>query len=250
MRFFIATVTILTSLNAFNMNDSDWQSIETEDGLKLRLFEPEKLESQSLPLIVFLHGSGERGEDNQKQLTHIAPLLSSDSIQLKYPSILLFPQCPQEDYWAPIDIVEGQWLTKTADQPTESLNKLIRFLEGYIESGKVDKSRIYMAGLSMGGFGTWDILSRKPEWFAAGIPICGGGDTTKVNRYSHIPIWTFHGSEDNVVPVELTRNTVEALRRYNAPIKYTEFEDVDHHSWYLAIEYPGLLEWLFEQKKH
>lgn len=231
------------------MKNSKWGYFQTEDGLNIRMFIPEHSKHQKLPLFVFLHGSGERGDDNEKQLLNVAPYLSSDSIQKRFPCILLFPQCPENDYWAPIDIVEGQWLTQTNEVATPVMKKLIQYLDHNLDDPRIDQSRVYIGGLSMGGFGTWDLLSRKPEWFAAGVPICGGGDTTKVKYYSDVPIWAFHGTDDDVVPEELTRKTVESLQRYGAPVRYTEFPGVDHHSWDPAIEYPGLMDWLFMQSK-
>lgn len=230
------------------MDTTKWIEIQSMDGLHARLFIPEN-QNEPLPVFVFLHGSSERGDDNQKQLIHIAPYLSSDTLQSIQACILLFPQCPEDDYWAPIDIIDGQWLTKTASDPTPIMKKLIRFLDSIHNDPRVDPSRIYISGLSMGGFGTWDLLSRKPELFAAGIPICGGGDPTKVESYSDVPIWAFHGTEDAIVPVELTRKTVNALKHIGSDILYTEFPGVSHHSWDLAIQYPGLLEWLFSKSK-
>jgi predicted peptidase len=231
------------------MDKSKWEIVRTEDGLNVRLFWPKHDGLEKHPLFIFLHGSGQRGNDNEKQLLHIAPFLSSDFVRSKYPAVLLFPQCPTNDCWVPIDIVDCKWLPKSGEAATPIMKKLIKYLESFIENPLIDRSRIYLGGLSMGGFGTWDLLSRKPDWFAAAVPICGGADTTKVQNYSQIPIWTFHGSDDHVVPVELTRLTVESLKRYNAPIKYTEFPGVDHHSWDPAIEYPELLSWLFDQVK-
>ena len=247
-RILILFILVFTTYSC-QMEENRWEPIITEDGLKMRLFTPKGKENQTLPLFVFLHGSGERGDNNLSQLYNVANFLSSDSVQSQFPCLLLFPQCPRKDYWAPIDIIDGQWLTKTTDEPTQVMKKLISHLEVFIEDSIVDNAKVYIGGLSMGGFGTWDLLSRKPDLFAAGVPICGGGDTTKVRYYKDVPIWAFHGADDQIVPVELTRNTVESLKKYGAPIKYTEFPGIDHHSWDLAIEYPGLLDWLFSQTK-
>lgn len=117
------------------------------------------------------------------------------------------------------------------------------------EFPQIDPDRLYITGLSMGGFGTWDAIQRKPDLFAAAVPICGGGDVSKASHITKIPIWVFHGAEDNLVNPKWSRDMVEAIKRAGGNPKYTEYPGVGHHSWVPAYSDPELFEWLFSQKK-
>src|SRR5207244_7702516 len=113
----------------------------------------------------------------------------------------------------------------------------------------IDPKRLYITGLSMGGYGTWDLISRHPELFAAAAPICGGGDEDQAEKIAKLPIWIFHGAKDQAVPVERSRNMVTALKKAGGEPKYTEYPDVGHDSWVRAYKDPELFAWLFAQKK-
>ncbi len=230
--------------------DGSWKKSTSEQGLSYRSFYPDDYaEGKKLPLILFLHGAGERGNDNEKQLVHIAPILSSPEVQEKNPCILVFPQCPEEDYWAHVNTVGGEWSVKVSDTPTPAMGKVISILDKLLQDPQVDKSRIYISGLSMGGFGTFDLLSRRPEVFAAAIPICGGADTTKVDRYTHVPIWNFHGAMDPVVSVDFSQQFISNYIEHGGIPRYTEYHDGEHNVWTRAYEEEELLPWLFSQKK-
>jgi predicted peptidase len=125
----------------------------------------------------------------------------------------------------------------------------LELLKDIIEKQPIDIKRVYVTGLSMGGFGTWDIVQRIPELFAAAIPICGGGDTTMADTIKNIPIWAFHGDMDSVVPPKYTRNMIAAIKRYGGNPKYTEYKGVNHDSWSRTYKNPNVLEWMFLQTK-
>lgn len=201
------------------------------------------------PLVFFLHGAGERGKDNKAQLKHIAPILSSAENQKKHPAILVFPQCPVNDYWASVNVDNGQWSHKDTDKTTAAGLKAEKLLEHIITSYLVDESRVYINGLSMGAFGTYSILARQPEKVAAAIAICGGANLNLVNNYKDIPLQIFHGENDDVVPVTLSRDLANQLNKLASPANYTEFPGLKHDIWNRVYEDPKTLEWLFAQKK-
>jgi predicted peptidase len=122
-------------------------------------------------------------------------------------------------------------------------------LDDFIASYSIDESRIYAMGVSMGGFGTWDIIARKPDLFAAAAPICGGGDEATAPSIAHIPIWTFHGDKDDAVKVERSRNMVAALKSAGGNPRYTEYPGVGHDAWTPALNDLELFSWLFSQRK-
>jgi len=220
------------------------------DGLPYSSFYPKEYkEGKQVPLILFLHGAGERGNDNESQRIHIAPILSDPIFQKENPCVLVFPQCPEEDYWAHVNTEGGQWTVKTSETPTPAMGKVIKVLDAYLQDPNIDKSRIYLSGLSMGGFGTFDLLSRKPELFAAAVPICGGADTSKVSNYTNVPLWNFHGAIDPVVPVELSQAFMSSFIEAGGNPRYTEYHDGEHNIWTRAYEEEELLPWLFQQKK-
>lgn len=205
---------------------------------------------KKLPLFLFLHGAGERGNDNESQLIHIAPLLKSDSIQKVHPALIVFPQCPQNDLWAPIIRREGQLAANFSEKPTTPMEGVMHLLDTLMAQYPIDLERVYISGLSMGGFGTFDLLARRPDLFAAAISICGGADTTAVSRYSHVPMRIYHGDADPVVSVELSRQAYQALKNAgHTSVDYIEFQGVDHDSWTPAYEEPDILDWLFSQRK-
>lgn len=208
------------------------------------------------PLVVFLHGSGERGNDNEAQLVHGGSLFLQDSLRQNYPAIIIFPQCPKDSSWA---FIEHHFDTATKKMsfgfpfhpvPTVPAGLVKELMDSLVHAKAVDKNRIYIGGLSMGGFGTFNMLARYPRYFAAAIPICGGGDTLMAARFYKIPgIWIFHGDKDPAVNVENSRAYFRALERLHANVKYTEYPGVGHNSWDNAFAEKDLLHWLFSNKK-
>lgn len=217
--------------------------VSGKDTLPYRLLKPERMEAgKAYPLVIFFHGAGERGKNNFLQLRHIADLFLAPANRHNYPCFVVAPQCPEKQWWS--NIAGG----KLPLHPSNAM-KLALQLVGALENDyPIDKSRIYLTGLSMGGFGIWDILSRYPDRFAAAVIVCGGGDLTTTGKISHVPAWVFHGAKDNVVAVHQSRQMVEALKRSGGSPKYTEYSDVMHDSWVKAFREPDLMPWLFAQK--
>lgn len=211
-----------------------------------RLFKPETQPEKKYPLVVFLHGAGERGEDNENQLRHGLATMSSPEFQAKEPVFLLAPQCPNGRKWSEVD-----WSKMESALPTEPsipMAGVMKIVDSLVSTMPVDPDRIYITGLSMGGYGTWDAISRWADRFAAAVPVCGGGDEKQAARLTRIPIWCFHGDQDKAVPVERSRNMIEAIKRAGGKPNYTEYPGVGHNSWDKAYADPALYEWLFAQR--
>lgn len=209
------------------------------------------------PLVLMLHGAGERGHDNNAQLVWGADLFANARNRKKFPAIVIFPQCPEKTTWARIERKESSgksgWSNLLFDSekpPTPPLSLVMALLDSMLSSGKVDPARVYVGGLSMGGMGTFEILWRKAGLFAAAMPICGGGDPEKVGTYAgKTAVWVFHGDSDPVVPVSNSRTMVDAYKKAGVEHRYTEYPGVQHDSWKNAFGEPELLKWLFRHRK-
>jgi predicted peptidase len=257
----VAVVLSLAPMNALadDVRDSLEKRVhknEKGETLPYRLLLPKDYDkSKKYALIVFLHGAGERGDDNEKQLIHSQFLrLASDEVQAKHPSIVVAPQCPagkladgnDQHKWSQINwsARDSQGLPK---EPSYSLRLTFEILDALEKEFSIDPRRRYVTGLSMGGYGTFDALMRRPKYWAAGVPICGGMDNARAKEIAHIPVWIFHGDQDGAVPVERSRTAVAALKEAGGEPKYTEYEGQGHAVWGPAYEEPELVEWLFGQ---
>jgi len=229
--------------------------IDQSDTLRYRIMLPEGFsEDKAYPLILFLHGAGERGNDNEKQLTHGSKLFASEDNRAKFPAIVIFPQCPVNDYWANADVDRStQPVTLKfpyEKAPTTSMSLVMKMLDKYVSEPFVKKDQVYVMGLSMGGMGTYEILYRKPEVFAAAIPICGGGNPDGVTAYAKkVPVWAFHGAMDNVVDPRLSFQMVSAILDAGGFPRFTVYDAANHNSWDPAFAEPDLLPWLFSHTK-
>jgi len=216
--------------------------------LNYRLMKPIDFDSEKrYPLVVFLHGAGERGSDNNSQLKHGAKEFATDENRKKYPAYVLAPQCPSGLKWVEVDWTLPR--SEIPEAPSQSMVLLKGLIDTMKESSNINKSRIYITGLSMGGYGTWDAVARYENLFAAAAPICGGGDPKTVSRFAKLPLWCFHGSEDPTVPVGRSREMIDALKAIGASPRYIEYAGVEHDSWTETYKNPELFSWLFEQKK-
>ena len=227
----------------------------SNDTLRYRELLPENYNSkQKYPLVLFLHGAGERGSDNQTQLAHGSKMFTNPVNMEKYPAIVLFPQCPTNYFWAFERRPEGRFDANTfpANNTISSIMQTVKnLLDKYIASGSVDTDRIYIIGLSMGGMGTFDMICRFPDVFAAAIPICGGINPERLPAAADgkVKIRIYHGDKDDTVPVENSRTAYRALKKYGADVELIEFVGCNHNSWDPAFNQPDFLSWLFQQKK-
>ncbi|TZF83161.1 prolyl oligopeptidase family serine peptidase [Pedobacter sp. BS3] len=242
-------------LNAVNAQNRDFYEKSTfvsgKDTLPYRILFPRHFDAnRKYPLLVFLHGRGESGTDNQSQLVHGADLFLRDSIRANYPAIIVFPQCPKTSYWSNVHITTDSAGKRYFDfrkggPPTSAMKLVLKLMKQLRDKPFVDKSRVYAGGLSMGGMGTFELLRRKPYWFASAFAICGGDNPANVRRYRKVPLWIFHGAKDDIVPPAASRAVVDQLKQYSEPVKYTVYPNANHNSWDAALAEPDLLHWLF-----
>jgi predicted peptidase len=220
------------------------------DGAKLlyRLLKPTQYDSQvKYPLVLFLHGAGERGDDNIRQLVHGMNDFASDETMAKYPCFVVAPQCPKEQKWVDVNwSATGHAMPARAADPLRLTMEAIAALE---KQFSIDPARIYVTGLSMGGYGSWDAIARYPDRFAAAAPICGGGDPAQAGRFAQLPVWAFHGGKDGVVKPQRSREMVEAIKAAGGTPKYTEYPDAGHDSWTATYKDPEFFAWLFAQRR-
>jgi predicted peptidase len=223
--------------------------------LPYRILYPENFsKKEKYPLLLVLHGAGERGNDNELQLTHGASLFMKDDIRKKFPGIVVFPQCPMDSYWSNVNIEEQDerrtFTFRESGEPTKAMSLLSSLIDDLMKHSYIDKQRIYIGGLSMGGMGTFEILSRKPDVFAAAFVICGSGHPKTVKEYAtKVPVWIFHGGKDDVVPLSFSKIMVTALKEAGANPRFTMYPDVEHDSWTQVFAEPDLLPWLFSNRR-
>ncbi len=223
-----------------NMNHS---TIET-DSMRYRLLFPKNYDStKKYPLILFLHGAGERG-DSSLTVKHIGAWALQEKNRANYECFVLVPQCEKNNKWVEVD-----WAADSHNQPKEMskyMNLTVQLLEELEKKLPIDSTKIYLTGLSMGGYGTWDLAARFPQKFAAIVPICGGADEKTADSLKTMPIWVFHGALDQTVKPQRSRRMVEAVKKTgNKAIHYTEYSTVKHASWKPAYEDESMWKWLF-----
>lgn len=220
--------------------------IEGNDTLPYRLYRSEKADTitDALPLVVFLHGAGERGNDNVSQLTHCIRFFLNDTITNNYPFLLVAPQCPKGKRWVNTDwsLPEHQMDT----EPTAAMHGVFTLIDSLVLSGVVDSTHVYICGLSMGGFGVWDALQRQPQRFAAAIAICGGGDPAYAGAMKDVPVSIFHGMQDGVVMPSRSQQMYDAMKNAgNQKALLVTYPELGHGCWNEAFSTPGIFKWLF-----
>lgn len=216
---------------------------------RYRLLRPRSLVTGvRYPVILFLHGAGERGDDNVKQLAYLPQWMAEPAMRKRHPCFVIAPQCPMDERWVDVSWADAKSSPQPA-APTIDLRAAIAALDAVMQSEPVDPDRIYLTGLSMGGFGTWDLAARIPDRFAAFLPICGGGDERTAATLATRPLWCFHGDADTAVPVERSRNMIAAIKAAGGRPRYSELRGVGHDAWTPAYRDPAVIDWLFEQKR-
>lgn len=251
---------ILTSLIGTNRLHSQNQALFSKehyivgnDTLSYRMLLPKDFDkSKQYPLVLFLHGAGERGSDNAKQLTHGSELFVKN--RDSFPAVVIFPQCPQKDYWANATVDRSTrpiTLNFPLDiEPTTAMTLVMKLMEDMAFKSYVDKKQIYVGGLSMGGMGTFEILYRKPEMFAAAFAICGAGNPEATEKYAKtVPMWIFHGANDDVVNPQASVEMVAGLLRFGGKPNFSLYAKDNHNSWDSAFAESELVPWLFSNSK-
>lgn len=255
MKRIISVVCVLISLLSLSAQETYQKETfisSCGDTLPYRLLRPETVKAgEKYPLVLFLHGAGERGNDNERQLTHGGQMFLNPVNREKHPAFVLVPQCPVTGYWAymerPASFMPGEM---PLDAPLTPVFRTVKdLLDTYLAMPQVDKNRVYIIGLSMGGMGTFDMAIRYPEIFAAAVPICGTVNPARLKAAKQVKFRIFHGDADNVVTPEGSRAAYRALKAAGADVEYIEFPGCNHGSWNPAFNYPGFMEWIFSQKK-
>ncbi len=237
----------------YNVKDVFKEELWKSNGYTLpyRLYIPKNYDcGEMYPVVIFLHGAGGRGSDNDGQfLSGMPQTMFNDVDSPIYNSIVIIPQCPENKQWVYTPWENGNYSTSTVPESRE-LEAVLEILDYITDMYNVDQDRVYVTGLSMGGFGTWDLLMRHGARFAAGIPVCGGGDPTYAKLLTRIPIKTYHGSEDPAIPVAATRIMYASIVKEGGKnISYTEFDGEGHMIWEKVYSDPNTIRWLFSQSR-
>lgn len=251
---FLVLLSIEAAAQDFTLFERTTYITSKGDTLPYRILLPEGYDiNKKYPLVLFLHGGGERGRDNEKQLTNGVKLFLDPANRKKYPCIVIVPQCMPDSQWPSAKYDRTQRPLQLEFDYTNPVSKALaaatELTTKIIEAESVDKKRVYVTGLSMGGMGTFEIVYRNPKLFAAAAPICGGGDTKAYSRkQAKARFWLFHGDADVVIEVKQSREMYERLKQVNANVHYTEYPGVNHNSWDNAYAEPDFLEWMFNKK--
>lgn len=259
MRYFFILLLLVPALSLSAQNDTLYEKhwlTDKGDTLPYRILLPVNYNpSQKYPLVLFLHGAGERGNNNETQLVHGAALFLRDSIRERYPAIVVFPQCPAASYWSNVRIINDSIAKKrvfefqAGGEPTVAMHMLEKLLQQLRKDYSIDKKRLYVGGLSMGGMGTFELVRRNPGMFAAAFPVCGGANPATVPALVKTNWWIFHGLKDDVVYPEFSRTMAEAIQKNGGRVQLTLYPDANHNSWDPAFAEKSLLSWLFSNHK-
>jgi predicted peptidase len=255
----ILALFLFTTVHSQDISEYRKETFNTTKGnLQYRILYPPSFDSTATyPLLVFLHGSFEKGTDNEAQLRIGGRYFLREENRKNFPAIIVFPQCPEDDSWAYFDTkldsstgLAKEWDFPFRKQPTAITGLLKQLLDSVLAKHFIDKSRIYIGGLSQGGMGVFDMIARYPNIFAAAFPICGAGKINTSKEFAgKLSLWIFHGSEDEIVPVYFSRDFYKRLGKLNADVKYSEYPGVHHNSWVNAFAEKDLLTWLFSKSK-
>lgn len=237
----ISTVSAVTDAHTFRMGNVS---------LPYRIYYPTGYDpngTKEYPVLLYLHGAGERGTDNYRHVDSndglLRRLIQSDEC------VVIAPQCPNDAQWVNTDWGKGSY-DSTVNTASVYLDAAKSLLLSEINKGGIDVNRVWVSGISMGGYGTWNLAMYNPDLFAAAIPVCGAGDLKKAAALVDMPIWCFHGDADPIVPVSGTREMYAAVKAAGGEkITYTEYPGVDHGSWHNAYAEEDLLTWLFAQTR-
>ena len=245
---FFLIVFMVSNLSAQYLGQYEKEKIVFEsDTLNYRILKPLNYNpDKQYPVHLFLHGSGERGNDNESQLVHGAKLFLKKENREQFNSWVIFPQAPKNDWWGYKDPYKFAYNVKDS----KAMSLVVKFMDEFIKREDVNQNKVYVSGLSMGGMGTFVILNLRPEMFAAATPICGDGDPNSVKNYSKkVPVWIFHGSYDSAVSPNNSLKMAKAIIDAGGSPKITFYENVGHDSWNNAFNEKDFLEWIHSKSK-
>ena len=244
---------IIVFLMFSNSNSQDLELFEKEtfefekETLSYRILKPLNYDSnKQYPVHLFLHGAGERGNDNVSQLVHGGKLFLKKENREQYNSWVIFPQAQKNDWWGYKDPYKFDYNVKES----KAMSLVVKLMDDFTQRKDVDPNKVFVSGLSMGGMGTFVILNLRPEMFAAATPICGDGDPSLVSNYSKkVPVWIFHGSDDTVVSPKKSLKMAKAIIENGGSPKITFYENVGHDSWNNAFAEKNFLKWIHSKSK-
>ncbi len=244
---------IIVFLMFSNSNSQDLELFEKEtfefekETLSYRILKPLNYNSnKQYPVHLFLHGAGERGNDNVSQLVHGGKLFLKKENREQYNSWVIFPQAQKNDWWGYKDPYKFDYNVKES----KAMSLVVKLMDDFTQRKDVDPNKVFVSGLSMGGMGTFVILNLRPEMFAAATPICGDGDPSLVSNYSKkVPVWIFHGSDDTVVSPKKSLKMAKAIIENGGSPKITFYENVGHDSWNNAFAEKNFLKWIHSKSK-
>lgn len=235
-----------------NVDSFEAKTYESPKGGKLlyRQLAPAGIKAgRKYPLVLLLHGAGGRGSDNVRQVTDagVCPgLLNKVNFAKRYECYMIAPQVPRGKRW-----VEVSWSAKAHDMPKapgDQMRMTLEVVDAAVKKYPIDPNRVYVTGLSMGGYGTWDVIQRRPKFFAAAVPVCGGGDSAQAAKLTKIPLWVWHGDKDRAVPTQRSRDMVAAIRKAGGKCIYTEVPGCGHNVWIHAYGSTQTWDWMFAQR--
>ena len=247
------------TLVSFAQDRSEYKKehfVSGTDTLNYRILFPKDFDKEKqYPLLLVLHGAGERGSNNESQLVHGGDLFLKDSVREQFPAIVIFPQAPKDDYWARVevnrDVKPFEFDFKNKEESSESLTLVMNLMDQMVNEKFVNNDQVYVGGLSMGGMGTFEIIYKKPEMFAAAFAICGGANTEIAQEYpDNFNIWLFHGEKDDIVLPKYSKSMAREINHYGGNAKLSLYPDDNHNSWDSAFSEPYLLPWLFSFSKN
>lgn len=238
----------------FSMYQKFW-FMQNGDTLPYRILLPENFDTnKEYPLILFLHGRGESGNNNESQLANGGALFLKEANRKNYPAIVVFPQNAKNSYWSNVQTVANDKGRRSfyfvhSGEASPSMKMVMSLMDNLFKQYKIKRDQVYVMGLSMGGMGTFEVVNRMPNTFAAAVPICGGANTTTAKNLKNTAWWVFHGGKDDVVLPQFSENMVKAMKKNNVNVKFTLYPEANHNSWDAAFSEPNLLKWLFSQRR-
>ena len=232
-----------------------YSKFKSEDSqLNYRILYPKNFDKTKLyPLTLFLHGIGERGDDNELQLKYVDKVFLDQNNYHNYKSVVIFPQAPLDDNWSSRILTENEirQVFPEGEKPTKSLELVIKLMDSLVKEDFIDNKRVYLSGLSNGAMGSFELLKSRPNMFASAVLICGGGNPAWAKDFAKTtPVWVAHGSDDDVVFPELSINMVKAIIKHGGSPKFTLYENVNHESWFNVFDDPNYLKWIFSFTKN
>ena len=257
LRNFITLLIFTFTIISCKQNEivPEYSKFKTDDSqLNYRILYPKNFDkTKSYPLTLFLHGIGERGDNNELQLKYVDKVFLNQNNYTNFQSVVVFPQAPLDDNWS------SRLLTKNNirqvfpenEKPTKSLQLVIKLMDSLVKEDFIDNKRVYLSGLSNGAMGSFELLKNRPNMFASAVIICGGGNPLWAKEFAKsTPVWIAHGSDDIDVHPSLSLNMADAIIKYGGSPKLTLYENVAHDSWNNVFRDPDFLNWIFEYSKN